>query len=244
VDFIDSTGTPVRSWRPFGDDPPDHERILKCSVARGSAAVLWSMPDERGAFAALFSARGELIWDRRLAEVVGGEVQISENESYVLASSYTFRGPPRFATELFGVAGERLAFHPRIFRSACVPESEGNAPPVFVLTDGKVLTHHSADQKTKGVDIWTAPAPDDVITDVTMQPDGTIFALVQKVTAGEDGIQYGQGRLLTTRGPAGAPAIRLIRVPGEGQLSFLRTGDRLQIRSETSATPLPLDAIE
>ena len=50
VEFIGETGMITRTWRPFGEAGPDHERILKCSAAGGQRGIprLRSEPREGG----------------------------------------------------------------------------------------------------------------------------------------------------------------------------------------------------
>jgi hypothetical protein len=238
VEFLDATGAPVRSLRPFGDSAPNHERILKCSIGRTMAAFLWSIPDGESACAALFSASGDEIWNRRLHGNCGGEVQISKEGDYVLAGSSSFRESPQFTTELFDAVGDRIASIPHSFRSAYIAEAEAGALPPIILSDGRTLYRLRADTATE---IWSVGAGNDVITDVAMSSDGTILALVQNVSAGDMGIRYGESRLLTSRGQA--TQIRPVNTSGEDRLSFHRSGDRLWIHSESSARSVPLEEI-
>jgi len=222
VDFFDSTGVLLRSWHPFGASTPDHERILKSSLSRTSSAILWSASDGSGAFVALFTPEGEAVWERGLSGRSGGEVQIAEEGDFVLAGSYTYEETPLFSSELFDARSERIGVLPRPFSSAQLCRPAGSTLPVIGMTDGKALYRWQSDQDSGSEPLWILPGDEEFVTDVTVENDGTILALVQQVAAGEFGIRYGEARLLAT-GSTGVPVeIQRFLDPGASRLTFLR----------------------
>jgi hypothetical protein len=184
VEFYDSRGTLARRWRPFGDAPPDHERILKCSVAGDRLAFLVSgTPFEQARVVMCTSAGGET-WTCALSEQSGAEIFLSPDGAAVIASSYTSTGVVRTATAMLDSHGTALHVFPLLMRHADIDPLSKR----FVVADRDEVISGSLDTPAE-MRRWILTREESCVTGVT-SAGTSVGILAERIRAGSDGLLY------------------------------------------------------
>ncbi len=185
VEFLDARGNTVNIWRPFGDAAPDHERILKCSVAGDRMVFLVSGPSFDRARVVMYSVAGEELWTGVLAFESGSEIYLSGDGATVIVSSYASgSGLPTVATEILDVRGASVRVLPLLMRNAAVDARSGR----FVVADRNEVMFGPLDPSGE-CSQWTSPPGGSVITGVTCAGTSAGFVM-ERILAGAEGIRY------------------------------------------------------
>ncbi len=190
VEFYDGSGALVRSWMPFGDAAPDHERILKCSAAGDRAAFVVSSAGQPLARVVMTTPDGEILWTRTLEEPSASEIILSDDGQGVIVSSYVMTASLRASSSILSRTGKTLAEVPLLMRHADFDGATGR----WVIADGNEVrsgvTGKSAPEGT-----WITGGPAVIVTDVRLTVTGIIL-LAEGVEVASDGIRYANAALI------------------------------------------------
>lgn len=189
VEFYNARGSLVRRWLPFGVDPPDHERILKCEVSGERVAFLLSASAPPQARVVMCTVTGEERWSRTLVYASASEIVMSDDGGIVIASSYTAAGPdspgpPRIATEIIDGNGGALHVLPVLMRHAGVSPSGDR----FVVADRNEIVFGSVNGSSEHRH-WRSGPGEGTITGVACAGE-TTAVVVEQIQAGSGGIRY------------------------------------------------------
>ena len=189
VEFYNARGSLVRRWLPYGVDPPDHERILKCEVSGDRATFLLSASAPPQARVVMCTVTGEERWSRTLVYASASEIAMSDDGGIVIASSYHAAGldspgAPRVATEIIDGNGAGLHVLPVLMRHASVSPSRER----FVVADRDAIVFGfvTGDEAHRR---WSSGLQGGTITAVACAGD-TTAVVVEQILAGSDGIRY------------------------------------------------------
>ena len=218
VEFIDETGTLSRTWRPFGDAGPDHERILKCSAAGGGAAFLLSGEAGTRAIVVATTIPGREMWRKDLGNRMGSEVYLAPDGSGIVASSYSTGDGFRFLTEVLDAEGKDLRAMPMLMRHAAFDPLSG----VLAIADrdsAEIFVPGRGDRQG----CWRASEEGECVMGVATI-GGQVAIMTAHVTAGASGTDIARPTVVIV----GTKGEELHRVP-VGHLS----GRGLSIRTES-----------
>lgn len=211
VEFTGSSGALVRTWKPFGDDLPDHERILKCSTAGDRAAFAYSSPGVGGVRIAVTDRLGEILWTAAAEEPMASELVLSSDGEGVIISSYQMTEELRAATRLYSRDGRLLLSLPVLMRNADFDGRSGR----WVIA-GKNSVWLGTIGVSMPAQTWAAGGASDVVTDVVLADTGALV-LVERVETGTGRLLFADPTLIHLKGAGDAVSLQIMRGTFERQ---------------------------
>jgi hypothetical protein len=207
ADWYGSGGVRRSRWFPFGEGPPDYERVLTVSAAAERAAFLISESNGgQQASLVLTDVRGTVERTFSLAGARAGAVHLSRDGQIVAAASYSFDGmTAALYTEILDGEGRLLSRLPVLMRRADIDPGART----ILLTDGFDLFEGPV---TSPVQVEFTVPPSSVVSDVRYAGPG-YAVLVEEVRTSAAGVSYAHPVVLLSR--AGRGFDDSLRVSGE-----------------------------
>jgi len=185
VELYDGAGIPVRTWRPFAERGPDHERILKCVAVKDGVAFLCSEPGSGSARLIRTDNRLEILWSRELSGRSAGELAVSGDGGSIAVCSYSSDPGFFFETLIVDGGGGILRALPSLFRTADFDMTEDR----FLLTDGRSVVIGMLQGELR-VAVWRLPEEEHVVSSARLIPGGGCVLVRQRVQANADDLLY------------------------------------------------------
>ncbi len=180
IDYYDRRGNRIASLRPFGSVEPEHEQVVRCSVAGGRAAFLVSSPIRQHARLFVTDLSGNELWQMTMTEQFAGEVFLSHDAGVLCTCTYSSMGEISRNTVVTDGVGSVLRTIPVLFRHADV--SADNR--YLVLSERNAVLIGKVHGESWEPARWSTGERSRIITSV-MFIDGIVAAAVDSVDMSE-----------------------------------------------------------
>lgn len=175
VEFYDGRGDLLRELRTTSSAEPNHERIIKCSVAGNRAAFLVSSPDAPRAEVFVTGIDGREMWRQPLPGETAGEIFLSSDATVLLAGCYSSDREIVTSTSLFDRRGTLLRTIDFLFRYADIA-SERN---MLALSDrNDIIVESLVGDAARTT--WSTARREEIVTGIRIV-DGYVAAAVESV---------------------------------------------------------------
>jgi hypothetical protein len=235
VEFVDGRGNVRRRWRPFAEETPSYERILKCSVARNRVAFLVSDPSSPPARVFTMDASGTPAGSGTLPVVQAGEIFLSDDGRFVVAGGSSVAGDLTVSTSILAWEGVLLDTVAMDFRLADV--SPGGSK--VVLADARRAVEVDL-QRGEHRLLWLVSRPEGIISALQYHRRGVVL-VSQTVEFRGGPALYGTTRVLLMS-PDGATLLdRMLEGASEQPARVAEEAGGVRLTIGETTTSLPID---
>jgi len=235
VEFIDGRGNVRRRWRPFAEETPSYERILKCSVARNRVAFLVSDPSSPPARVFTMEAGGTLRSLATLPEMQAGEIFLSVDGRLIVAGGSSVAEEVSVSSSILAWEGVLLDTVAMDFRLADLAPGGSRV----VLSDARRALEVDL-QSGEHRQLWLESRPEAIITALQYHPRGVVL-VSQTVEFRGGPALYGTTRVLLMSPEGGTLLDRMLEGGSDQPASVAEEAGGIRLTIGETTTSLPIN---